>query len=220
MGNNASKLKRYFPLVSFISEICGEDFEVVLHDASNHENSVVAIYNGHLSGRKIGSPMTELAEKLIREKIYEKKDFIANYEGRNRKGKRFVSSTFFIKDGKELLGLICINHDISSLEIADRNLQSLLKAFRVPGKYKNSEMTETLDNSIEGISSTLIHSTILDIATPGRPMHTSEKEKIIRELNKKGVFATRGAIKQVAGELNISEPTVYRYLRKIKDKTD
>ncbi len=219
MGGNA-KLKRYFPLVAFISEICGDDFEVVLHDAYNHENSVVAIYNGHLSGRKIGSPMTELAEKLIKEKIYEKKDFIANYEGRNRKGKRFVSSTFFIKEGKELLGLICINHDISSIEIVDRNIQSLLKAFKIPGKYKNSGMTETLDNSIEGISSTLIHSTILAVAAPGRPMHTSEKEKIILELNKRGVFSTRGAVKQVADELNISEPTVYRYLRKIKDNTD
>lgn len=217
MVNNA-KLKRYVPLVSFISEVCGDDFEVVLHNASNHEHSVAAIYNGHLSGRKIGSPMTELAVKLIKEKVYEKKDFIANYEGRNGKGKRFVSSTFFLKEGKELIGLICINHDISSIEVMDRSVQSLLKAFKAPGKYKSPGMTETLNNSIEGISSTLIHSTILSIAAPGRAIHTSEKEKIILELNKRGVFATRGAVKQVADELNISSPTVYRYLRKIKEE--
>lgn len=108
--SNRAQLERYIPMVTFISEICGKNYEVILHDVSDPENSVISIFNGHLSGRKVGDPMTELARNLVRDQIYETQDFIANYE---RNGKQFVSSTYFIKEHGTLIGLICINHDVS-----------------------------------------------------------------------------------------------------------
>ena len=85
--SNRAQLERYIPMVTFISEICGKNYEVILHDVSDPENSVISIFNGHLSGRKVGDPMTELARNLVRDQIYETQDFIANYEGRTRNGK-------------------------------------------------------------------------------------------------------------------------------------
>lgn len=220
MKNNKERLKPYLPLVSFLSAVCGNDFEVVLHDAADHRHSVTAIHNGHLSGRSIGSPMTELAERLIREKTYEKTDFIANYEGKTKKGKRFVSSTFFIKEEGDLLGLICVNHDISGMETVQRAVQNLMDAFHVPEKNVRAEITETLDNSIEGISSTLIRKTIAAVTKPGRPPRAEEKEAVIQTLYRRGVFNTKGAVREIADALGISEPTVYRYLHKIKTGND
>ncbi len=43
------------------------------------------------------------------------------------------------------------------------------------------------------------------------------KVEIIRQLNEKGVFQIKGAVSQVA-RLNISDPSVYRYL-KIAEQT-
>ena len=50
--SNRAQLERYIPMVTFISEICGKNYEVILHDVSDPENSVISIFNGHLSGRK------------------------------------------------------------------------------------------------------------------------------------------------------------------------
>jgi len=43
-----------------------------------------------------------------------------------------------------------------------------------------------------------------------------EKIEIVRELNELGVFLLKGGVSQVAVALSISEPTVYRYLQKLK----
>lgn len=50
-------------------------------------------------------------------------------------------------------------------------------------------------------------------------MHTADKLEILRSLEAQGVFQTKGSVGQVAGELHISEPTVYRYLRRIRSET-
>ena len=96
--SNQSKLAPYLPMAAFLSAVCGDNFEVILHDVSEPETSVVAIFNGHLSGRKVGDPMTELARSLVREEVYREQDFVSNYEGRTRDGKQFVSSTYFINN--------------------------------------------------------------------------------------------------------------------------
>ena len=114
MSNYAS-LERYIPLVKFMGEICGKNYEIILHDVSTPERSVIAACNEHLSGRRVGDPMTELAKELLRTGAYKEHDYVANYEGRTRGGKRFVSSTYFIKEKGQLVGLICVNHDVEDI---------------------------------------------------------------------------------------------------------
>ena len=214
--SNYAYLERYIPVVEFMGDICGKNYEIILHDVSTPERSVIAACNGHLSGRRVGDPMTELAKELIQTGAYLDHDYVANYEGRTRGGKRFVSSTFFIKEDGELRGLICVNHDISGMETVQRAVQNLMDAFHVPEKNVRAEITETLDNSIEGISSTLIRKTIAAVTNPGRPPRAEEKEAVIQTLYRRGVFNTKGAVREIADALGISEPTVYRYLHKIK----
>ena len=218
--SNRAKLERYLPLTAFFSSVCGEQYEIILHDVSEPERSVIAIYNGHFSGRKVGGPMTELARSLVRERAYEEQDFISNYEGRTRNGKQFVSSTYFIKEDGELLGLICINHDVSDLTDMLRHLRNLMRGFSVPGETGTGGYTEELDDSISGLSSTLIRNTVLNFGIPSARMTVQEKEDVIQSLEKQGVFATKGSVGQAARELNISEPTVYRYLRRIRTRGD
>ena len=51
-------------------------------------------------------------------------------------------------------------------------------------------------------------------------MTPQEKEQVIQALEHQGVFSTKGSVGQAAKELNISEPTVYRYLRRIRTRDD
>ena len=54
--SNRSRLERYLPIAAFLSAVCGKHYEVILHDVSDPEASVVAIFNGHLSGRRWATP--------------------------------------------------------------------------------------------------------------------------------------------------------------------
>ena len=216
--SNYACLERYIPLVEFMGKICGKSYEIILHDVSTPERSVIAACNEHLSGRRIGDPMTELAKELLRTGVYQEHDYVANYEGRTRGGKRFVSSTYFIKEKGHLVGLICVNHDVEDILVLSEHLSNLLHYFSLPQEEESSAYTENLDDSIPELSSNLIHSTILGYGIPSDAMHTADKLEILRSLEAQGVFHTKGSIGQVARELHISEPTVYRYLRRIRSE--
>lgn len=219
--SNYALLEKYIPLVRFMGEICGKNYEIILHDTSTPERSVIAACNAHLSGRRVGDPMTELAKELIRDGSYLEHDFVANYEGRTRGGKRFVSSTYFIKEGGQLRGLICVNHDVEDFFVLSEHLNSLMKAFSLPEDGQHaSAYTENLDDSICSLSSNLIHTTVLSYTTAGERMSTADKLDIIRTLDSQGVFATKGSVGQAARELHISEPTVYRYLKRVRGERE
>lgn len=212
------RLDRYVPVVAFLSEVCGQNYEVILHDVADPEHSVVAIFNGHLSGRKLGDPMTSLALGLLEDKVYEGRDFIANYEGRTRDGKRFVSSTYFIKENGEVVGLICVNHDVSDLCAIQHHMGRLLQAFSMLDvtEERGEGFTEELDGSINQLSSSLIHNTMAGQRIPPARMTAEERLEVIRSLEHQGVFATKGSVGEVAAQMGISEPTVYRYLRQVR----
>ena len=120
-----------------------------------------------------------------------------------------------------MLGLICVNHDLTDLTALSGHLQNLLAAFSVPGQAAaQAAYTEDLDDSIPGLSTTLIHNTVLRRGIPAGRMTAREKEELIGALDRQGVFSTKGAVGQAARELDISEPTVYRYLRRVRSAPD
>src|SRR5688572_22137566 len=45
------------PIVRMLGTMVGNHIEVVLHDMAKPESSIVAIANGHVSGRRIGNPI-------------------------------------------------------------------------------------------------------------------------------------------------------------------
>ena len=123
-------LEPYKALVPFLAELLGESCEILLHDISQPKHSVIAIANGFHTGRKVGSPFTDLAIKIMEEKAYVKRDYLANYNGRS-KNKNFVSSTFFIKHEGKVIGLLCINRNMDAMTELDLVLQKLKKAYNL-----------------------------------------------------------------------------------------
>lgn len=210
-----SKLDKYIPLVKFMGIVFGRHFEIILHDISRPDASIIAIENSHITGRKIGGSLTELARQFIREKKYEENDYIVNYEGKTDSGHYLVSSTYFIKENGELIGLLCINHNTDALLEAKRAVQALTAAFTLPGQSP-SGYSEKLNGSILDISSDRILNTLNSFNVTPQRMSASEKMELVRQLDCQEIFSTKGAVAQVADYLNVSEPTIYRYLSKIR----
>jgi predicted transcriptional regulator YheO len=82
----------------FWANLSGPHCEVVLHDLTTPERSVVGIANGYISGRNVGASLTDFTLRLIKEKAHASQDFLHEYEGALKNGRKVRSSTFFIKD--------------------------------------------------------------------------------------------------------------------------
>ena len=62
-------LQTYFPLADIIAETFGEFCEVVVHDLSQPESSVVYVANGQVTGRKIGQSFAHLVRQVLLDQI-------------------------------------------------------------------------------------------------------------------------------------------------------
>ena len=77
----ADILQPYKVLVEFLGKALGPDYEVVLQDLTPGNKCIVAIANGHISGRQAGSPLTNAGLQMISSRLYESRDFLSNYKG-------------------------------------------------------------------------------------------------------------------------------------------
>ena len=55
----------YMKLVEFLGVVLGPSYEIVLYDLRREDKSIIAIANGHISGRSVGAPLTESALRSI-----------------------------------------------------------------------------------------------------------------------------------------------------------
>lgn len=209
--NDNEVLQIYTNLLPFLSKVMGPCCEICVHDVRHPDKSIIAIENS-ATGRKIGSPMTDLARTTMEKGLYTNNDSVLNYEG-SSKGKPFLSSTYFIKNENRLIGLLCINKDVSAANTAMNTFQNLLNAFNLTIP-ENSEYTETLEGPVSDLLPAIVADAIAQTNILPERMTRTEKIDLVHKLNEQGILSMKGAVKEIAAQLNISEPTVYRYLNK------
>lgn len=224
-------LYSYKTTVKFLGSVLGPDYEVVLQDLSNKNHSVIAIENGHISGRTIGSPLTSAVFQMLSSKVYEENDFVANYKGVAENGHILRSSSMFIKDSEgNPIGLLCINFDDSRYMELHEKLFSMIH----PGNFvKNiaSGLSNSTDN-IKDLSSSITENFAIDVAalreqifndatanltTPVDRLNQNERKEIMIKLHEQGLFQLKGSIPFVAKRFSCSQATIYRYLGEINN---
>jgi predicted transcriptional regulator YheO len=208
-------------LVDFLGEACGRNCEVVLQDLREGKMGIVAIANGHISGRKVGSPPTDLALRLVAQEVWKTKDYICNYEGKTRDNRILHSSTFFLKNKSKdkLLGMLCINIDtnkFTELSKAVLRLTGLDSFGESPQSPENSQTENFYANMEEIIKSVLQEIGMDDVANP--QLSQDDRLKIIDRLMEHGIFLLRGSVSAVAEKLRCSEASTYRYIALVKKK--
>ena len=206
-------LDKYKLLVDFLAEVLGENCEVVLHDVNDFENSIIAIENGHISGRKVGDSLTDLALNVLKDQKKLKNDYLTNYTGKTYDGKELKSSTYFIKDEGEVIGMLCINIDVSKYVEARDLLNSFIgNNQNIEEQDENQDFSEKFTSSIEELIDNIIENSIGNSSIPPTRMTADEKKEITKKLDEKGVFLLKNSVSKVAKKLHTSEATIYRYL--------
>lgn len=221
MKNMHHLIQLYAKLVPFLAAALGDNTEIVLHDLTQDKAPIVAIANNEMSGRVIGDSITDLGRHILEEKQYEHKDYVVNYKSLASNGKLMRSSSYFLKDDDgQLIGMLCINVNISDYEYLDATIRRILGIKEQPEiEYQMDHPMEVLSGSLESSVQKCISETLAEMGYPhyvaqGR-LNASEKLQVIKALQERGIFNIKGAISVVAKELGASEPTIYRYLKKI-----
>ena len=210
----------YINLVDFFADFLGKNAEVVLHDFSDLEHSVVKIRNGYISGRKKGDPSTDFAMRAIKE-AEPGTHYRCNYHGITKEGKQLKSATYYIRNrNNEIVGMLCVNLEVEHYLSARRYLDGffMIDKDREAKDFRSSPDTvnENFGKSIPELIEASLKKAIGIYNCEVNRLSYSEKEKIIEQVNAEGIFLLKGAVSKAALMLNISEPTVYRYLGKIK----
>ena len=122
-------VRRFLPMVDFLEQVLGKNSEIVLHDFSDPDHAIVDIRNGIVSGRKVGGPATDLALKIMHDPKYRDLPFITGYEGRGAGGKTLESATYFIRENDEIVGMLCVNTDLSTVRSINAMAQQLMACF-------------------------------------------------------------------------------------------
>ena len=208
MDEKRAILNSFIPLVEFLSQVLGSYCEIVLHDVTEAQESIIAISDKNMTGRKKGGTMSPVAQKVL--ELNQDQNYVINNMEKALQGKDIRSNTYFIKDsGGRMIGMLCVNIDISA-PLALRKLLDDLIAF--PADLEPSSTSSNLEDYVLLIINEALRYSAI---SPVR-MTPDEKKAVIKQLNEKGVFRIKGGVSEVCLHLQISEATLYRYLKDIK----
>lgn len=189
-----------------IAKQFGTDCEVVLHDLTRpYDNTIVAIWNGHVTGGAIGGGGTDAGLSILRGTSQPKDELC--YINKTKDGKILRSSSkYFFDENGTLVGSLCINYDITGFIAGHEAMLKLTK--EAEEEPKGELFTSNIDELLEALMKAAVEST-------GHTLHTLDKEDkvaVVKYLDKKGAFLIKKSAERVAEFLGISRFTVYNYL--------
>lgn len=200
---NHKEIKRLLPVIEGVVALFNPFVEAAVHDLTT--GKIAALYN-NISKRKVGdtSPLHELNMSV--EKF---PDVFEPYYKTNWDGKKLKCNSITIRDETEKpIALICFNFDTTVFRDIELNLKTLL------------DVKKTADNPIELFTEnwqektdTFITAYLSQNKVLLQSLNKGQKQKLIQELVKHGVFNYKNAANYIAGQLRISRASVYNYMK-------
>lgn len=215
MKNIQENLDFFIPMMEGIANQFGENCEVVLHDHSlGLESSIVGIINGHVTGRKVGDPSSNLGLEVLRGTDVNGDRH--NYVTRTRDGKTLRSTSVYIRDdNKQVIGALCINLDISDILLAEKILNKMAgRSDSTPAK--KADIKEVFVKDVNELLDYLIAECMALIDVPVSNMSKQDKLNAIKFFDEKGVFLIKKSGEKICEFLNISKYTLYAYLGEVR----
>ena len=209
----ASHLQFCFQLARGIAQQFGSNCEVVVHDLDSNdvEHSIVAIENGHVSGRRVGDGPSHIVLEALRGDCARLEDRLA-YQTRSDDGKILKSSTIYIRDDDgRAIGVFAINYDIT-LMLAMEDALKGFTATQVPEREP-----EHISRNVADLLDELIEQSVKLVGKPVPLMNKEDKVKAIQFLNDTGAFLITKSGDKVCKFFGISKYTLYSYIDEAKN---
>lgn len=207
------KLMVVMNLLKGLQVMLGDRYEVILHDLSHVESSIVGIEGG-VTGRNIGGPATNFLLHLLKEYGDDAPDSV-NYQNILPDGRVLRSSTIFIRgDDGAIIGSLCVNQDMTDFIVANKLMHEMVQ-FESEGE---AAPKETFAQEIGDVMEIMINDEIERMDKPVAYMNKDDKLHLVERLECKGIFTVKNAVEYVAERLGVTNFTVYNYLKEVRVK--
>ncbi|PST34965.1 DNA-binding protein [Enterocloster lavalensis] len=206
-------LKSLIPIAETIGKTFGNRCEVVLHDLTIPEKSVVYTVNGDVTGRREGQTFDRLVRSVLLNKNFTR-DYAVNYTFETEDGRRIKSSSSLVRDeAGEVVGVFCVNYDITFMKTLHDELELFLpmqedSSVICPEMAADQDVTTVVDTLIDNIVS----------SRKKQGLTKQDNLEMIRFMDDKGIFLVKGAIDKVAACMGLSKVTIYGYLDTVRGK--
>ena len=199
-----------------VGEIIAEKFspylEVIIHDLRDPEHSIIAIFNSHITGRKIGDGTSDIGYKKLANELPDK---IVNYENISPSGSKMKSSSLTIRDEhNKIIGSMAFNFDLAPFENIQEFFNTITKTnISQLGDFPKQEqffMWDIRDELEQELNKYIIANTL-----QGKALTKKDKLNVVSIMFKKGHIKKRGSISILSELLAITRPTLYKYIKDI-----
>lgn len=210
----AAKLEELRQIAKGIAATFGSSCEVVIHDVSANRSgsSIVAIENGHVTGRKVGDGASQVAFEQVLQSDAQPLDHLC-YLTKTPNGKILKSSTMFLRNRSgRVVAILGINYDISALLMVENAVRELTAT---PGAERGEP--EKIVN-VNDLVDELIAQSVALIGKPVALMNKDDKMRAIGFLSQSGAFLVTKSGDKVAKYFGISKYTLYSYIDKQEGK--
>jgi len=213
---NKERLESFERFADAIVGLFGERCEVVIHDFSDMAKSVVYIA-GNVTNRSVGAPITDLPLRLLKE-FGDKAPDKVGYKNTAGNGKFLKCSTIFLRDQKgKIEGCFCINFDVTDFVVfstAFSDFSSLKQSLDREALFTAQEhYTKSFSETTESV----IDTTVAECGKLPAAMDKTEKNDLIRKLDRAGVFMIKGSVEYLAKVFGASRYTIYSYLKEVRN---
>jgi len=208
------RMRPLLPLVQGLAEMFGPDCEVVLHDVGQLPHSIVAIENGHVTGRSIGDVPTDLMLRSLRRATEGGPD--ARVYMSSSDGKVLKSLAVTLRDEQgDVFGILGLNFDVSGLAQTQRTLANLAAVGRQGGEAP-PETEEIFAGDIRDVVAGMVAKILNEMGKTPAAMSRDEKMEVVKRLEERGAFLVKRSAEQVADALDLSRYTIFSYLKEIR----
>lgn len=210
-------LQSFLQILPGLAQMLGPNYEVILHDLRYPDSSIIGIC-GSVTGRAVGGPITNFVLHTLHNYGNNAPDRI-NYRTETRDGRILRSSTIFIRDDEgNIIGCLCFNSDVTPYLNVMEHLQSLTNFSTIVAPMGTNNVEEHFATDITDMMKDAVKRVLSKRTVSPAQMHKKEKLQILSELEESGIFDIRGSVEYVATCLHVSTPTIYNYLKEIKNK--
>lgn len=191
-----------------IAMMFGPNCETLVHDMTRPGHPILAIYNGSVTDRDVGSTADIFGDiGDYDETIYKNKDY-TNQMVLSRDGRTLKSTTFNVV-GDDFHFALGINLDITNMVRATQMLTELTAT--------SGDLQQTLMQDARSQLEELLRECISAVGKEPDAMKKTDRMRIIRMLYKRRAFTYQKSVAIVAERLNVSRYTVYKYMHELEE---
>lgn len=207
-STNQKILDHYIRAGEIISEMFSPYLEVIIHDLKTPEHSIIAIFNSHVTGRKIGDGTSDIGYKKLAEELPDK---IVNYKNQSPSGSDLKSSSLTIRNNNnEIIGSMAFNFDLAPFT----NVKEFFEIFTKTIVLDNLPNQEQFFMwSVKDEIRQSLNKYITSNDWQGKVLTRKDKLDVVYYMKKEGHLKKKGAISILSKMLAITRPTLYKYIK-------